>query len=151
MGQSRSRSRAIPGIGPAGTQNSDLVCGFQNNDPALITRSPGIQGDIEIVGQARVVSQEPLPMDEPERYWPPPVLNTHGPPVSHKSSIGLSLDVIALQALTRPLEFENQNISKNFMGGVIVCNLYGLFLTDSCLHQHTNLCTVLFIGRCLSL
>src|ERR1700693_2980200 len=99
MEQSRSRSRAIPGIGPAGTQNSDLVCGFLNNDSALITRSLGIQGDIEIVGQARVVSEEPLPTDEPERYWPPPVLNTHGPPVSHKSSISLSLDVIALPAL----------------------------------------------------
>jgi hypothetical protein len=139
------------GIGPAGTQNSDLVCRFQNNDSALIIRPLGIQGDIEIDGQARIISQEPLSMDEPERYWPPPVFNTHGPPVSHKSSISLSLDIIALQALIRPIEFETQNISKHVTRAAIVCNLYGLFLTESCLHQHTNLCTVLFIDRCLSL
>jgi hypothetical protein len=139
------------GIGPAGTQNLDLVCRFQNNDSALIILPLGIQGDIEIVGQARIVSQEPLPMDEPERYWPPPVSNTHGPPVSHKSSISLSLDIIALPALIRLIEFKPQDISKHFTRAAIVCNLYGLFLTDNCLHQQTNLCTVLFIGRCLSL
>jgi len=95
------------GIGPAGMQNSDLICRFKNSDSALIIRPLDIFGDFEIIGQARIISGEWTTENETKRSWSPPDFDMYEPSNSHKSSISLSLDLIALQALTRPMEFKN--------------------------------------------